>query len=288
MKPGDIVLWGTHFGVVVKPQQGNVDTPTHVSVRFECGRTQRVPRRECEQAINVTRLRPLLRRELSRAPSARIEPSSSSSSSSAAAAASLLDVTDPPRLPRPSSSSSSSSSAAAVASFIADLSVDPAPTLPKQGQPSAIEHLADLTEVNQYIECPVCLVTMKDPMSAKCGHIYCKSCMVEFIENNILCPMCKEPLEEVQSNFFLAGLIEIILSASAPKQKAQQAPPPAPAALLSLPPPPAVLVLPLPLPSAPHYGKRTVVPGPPHQSSLDGSWQQATQQEQLNHLLPGH
>jgi Ring finger domain len=44
------------------------------------------------------------------------------------------------------------------------------------------------------ISCPICFdsVVSKNPVSTKCGHIFCKSCLNAALASNRTCPMCKK------------------------------------------------------------------------------------------------
>ncbi|CAN0362858.1 unnamed protein product [Lampetra fluviatilis] len=52
-----------------------------------------------------------------------------------------------------------------------------------------------LTLMEQTLECPICLDIMKEPISTKCDHQFCRFCILELLEKSkgpALCPMCKE------------------------------------------------------------------------------------------------
>ncbi|XP_054980284.1 E3 ubiquitin-protein ligase TRIM38-like [Sorex araneus] len=69
--------------------------------------------------------------------------------------------------------------------------------------------------------CPICLDLMTEPVIIKCGHIYCRSCILKNIENqkkkspflgNFLCPVCRAQFqsESIQPSKQLGNLIDTI------------------------------------------------------------------------------
>ncbi|CAD8165309.1 unnamed protein product [Paramecium octaurelia] len=71
-----------------------------------------------------------------------------------------------------------------------------------------------LTNVLQQLDCVICYSSMTDPVSMKCGHSFCKACMVQDQSNNQKrCPICRmEQVEEIyltENNKFLTKLIEL-------------------------------------------------------------------------------
>jgi len=41
-------------------------------------------------------------------------------------------------------------------------------------------------------KCPICLETRKNPSCAKCGHIFCWSCILEYVQIKSHCPICRK------------------------------------------------------------------------------------------------
>jgi E3 ubiquitin-protein ligase RNF4 len=47
------------------------------------------------------------------------------------------------------------------------------------------------------IQCPICLENTysREPTSTKCGHVFCKACLVAALQQDKKCPMCKIPIK---------------------------------------------------------------------------------------------
>lgn len=45
------------------------------------------------------------------------------------------------------------------------------------------------------IDCPVCLETVKSPVSTKCGHIFCSNCLIKSLVHEKRCPICKQAVK---------------------------------------------------------------------------------------------
>lgn len=43
-----------------------------------------------------------------------------------------------------------------------------------------------------------------EPVTTPCGHTFCKNCMERSLDHNLRCPLCKQPLQEVQTHSFTA------------------------------------------------------------------------------------
>ena len=44
-------------------------------------------------------------------------------------------------------------------------------------------------------ECPICMCEFEDTVMTKCGHLFCKECILESLNVNNLCPTCRKPVE---------------------------------------------------------------------------------------------
>lgn len=42
-----------------------------------------------------------------------------------------------------------------------------------------------------------------EPVTTPCGHTFCKNCMERSLDHNLRCPLCKQPLQEVQTHVLL-------------------------------------------------------------------------------------
>jgi len=52
----------------------------------------------------------------------------------------------------------------------------------------------DAEELLSMLECNICLSSFNEPVTTKCGHTYCKSCIEACIKKNPECPDCKTAL----------------------------------------------------------------------------------------------
>ncbi|XP_037726597.1 E3 ubiquitin-protein ligase RNF125-like [Drosophila subpulchrella] len=41
-------------------------------------------------------------------------------------------------------------------------------------------------------ECPVCFDSPNEPVATRCGHVFCKECLISALEPSKLCPKCRE------------------------------------------------------------------------------------------------
>ncbi|XP_032319261.1 E3 ubiquitin-protein ligase TRIM38 [Camelus ferus] len=77
------------------------------------------------------------------------------------------------------------------------------------------------TKMREEATCPICLHLMTEPVSINCGHSYCHSCIVRFLQNlcqmqpwleTFSCPQCRMPfgMSSLRPNKQLGSLIEAI------------------------------------------------------------------------------
>ncbi|CAK93111.1 unnamed protein product (macronuclear) [Paramecium tetraurelia] len=80
--------------------------------------------------------------------------------------------------------------------------------------PEAID--STLNNVLQQLDCVICYSAMKDPVSLKCGHSFCKKCRAQDQNNSQKCPMCRvEQVDDIylsENNKFLIKLIQLRLN----------------------------------------------------------------------------
>ena len=48
------------------------------------------------------------------------------------------------------------------------------------------------------LQCAVCLSILKDPHSPDCGHVFCRSCALSFVQAKTECPTCRKPVSRRQ------------------------------------------------------------------------------------------
>ncbi|KAH8288703.1 hypothetical protein KR054_008149, partial [Drosophila jambulina] len=70
---------------------------------------------------------------------------------------------------------------------------DPSP--PKRACPTF-----DQSQGEESYKCPVCLenVRRREPVTTKCGHVFCKDCLVAAIDSVHKCPLCNKKMTQRQ------------------------------------------------------------------------------------------
>ena len=61
------------------------------------------------------------------------------------------------------------------------------------------------------LECPICLDIMTDPVTAPCGHAFCKVCIESAIKKMPKCVFCREEIPKdykFRISYLLQDLIE--------------------------------------------------------------------------------
>ncbi|XP_017016705.1 E3 ubiquitin-protein ligase RNF4 isoform X2 [Drosophila kikkawai] len=97
----------------------------------------------------------------------------------------VIDLCTPDRSSAHRRRSSQQSTSNAV---VVDLD-DPSP--PKRTCPTS-----DESQMEESYKCPVCLenVRRREPVSTKCGHVFCKECLVAAINSVHKCPLCNKKM----------------------------------------------------------------------------------------------
>ena len=55
------------------------------------------------------------------------------------------------------------------------------------------ENYEILSDTDDPSLCKICSKSIDNPMSTKCGHIFCEKCILKHIKSKAICPECKEP-----------------------------------------------------------------------------------------------
>lgn len=70
-------------------------------------------------------------------------------------------------------------------------------------------------ELEDRLQCPVCLEVFKEPLMLQCGHSYCKGCLLSLsrhLDSELRCPVCRQEVDSSSSppNVSLARVIEAL------------------------------------------------------------------------------
>ena len=83
---------------------------------------------------------------------------------------------------------------------------------PGEEEKKLIKQLRDLIREGVSEDCSICLDDLKTPVITPCGHVFCKACIEQVLDNNIqtktasVCPLCRNALEK--KDLLEAGQVE--------------------------------------------------------------------------------
>ncbi|KAI8516051.1 Breast cancer 1, early onset [Branchiostoma belcheri] len=93
-----------------------------------------------------------------------------------------------------------------------------------------VRHILGLMQKN--LECPICLDLLKNPVSTRCNHQFCRFCILKALtgKQSVSCPLCKEEVTKrsLQDNSQLQQIITAVQSVTEAvyKDTGQQKAPP--------------------------------------------------------------
>lgn len=72
-----------------------------------------------------------------------------------------------------------------------------------------------MPELEDRLQCPICLEVFKEPLMLQCGHSYCKGCLLSLSrhpDSELRCPVCRQEVDCSSSppNVSLARVIEAL------------------------------------------------------------------------------
>ncbi|CAK6444588.1 unnamed protein product [Pipistrellus nathusii] len=75
--------------------------------------------------------------------------------------------------------------------------------------------LVSMTELEDRLQCPICLEVFKEPLMLQCGHSYCKGCLLSLLchlDSELRCPVCRLEVDGSSSppNLSLVRVIEAL------------------------------------------------------------------------------
>ena len=87
----------------------------------------------------------------------------------------------------------------------------------------AADNSSAMTQLNDITECCICLKTFTDPRMLPCIHTFCLQCLKDLADKSntktrdaLPCPVCRneftipnDGIQDIQTNFFMAGMIEV-------------------------------------------------------------------------------
>ena len=94
---------------------------------------------------------------------------------------------------------------ASVNQTVRDESMSKKPKVPKAKKE---EDDKFYNELKDFLDCPICASVYEDPYVLRCGHTFCKKCIVAC--QKPFCPLCKEPMVVGTTNFQFQALLEKI------------------------------------------------------------------------------
>lgn len=72
-----------------------------------------------------------------------------------------------------------------------------------------------MPELQDQLQCPICLEVFKEPLMLQCGHSYCKDCLdnlSQHLDSELCCPVCRQSVDCSSSppNVSLARVIDAL------------------------------------------------------------------------------
>ncbi|CAD8184438.1 unnamed protein product [Paramecium pentaurelia] len=63
--------------------------------------------------------------------------------------------------------------------------------------------------ISKYLKCIICAAVYDEPTRLKCGHTFCKTCIIEWLNNHPNCPECRADTQQkhFQTDRIAAGII---------------------------------------------------------------------------------
>lgn len=79
-----------------------------------------------------------------------------------------------------------------------------------------------MPELQDQLQCPICLEVFKEPLVLQCGHSYCQGCLVslsQHLDSELRCPVCRRAVDGSSSplNVSLARVIEALRLPGSPE-----------------------------------------------------------------------
>ena len=77
---------------------------------------------------------------------------------------------------------------------------------------SKLDRNFETLELNRerFLNCPIHLETLEDPVQGPCGHVFCRKCLQTWLQKKEFCPICKKPIKQssLYSNLSIKQIIE--------------------------------------------------------------------------------
>jgi E3 ubiquitin-protein ligase RNFT1 len=59
-------------------------------------------------------------------------------------------------------------------------------------------------------QCPICQDPPREPLQLRCGHVFCDTCISEWLERELTCPMCRSAVHQDQLQSFANGSTNLL------------------------------------------------------------------------------
>lgn len=87
--------------------------------------------------------------------------------------------------------------------------------------PAALDVSAILSDVEQLLDCPICLSLYHQPICTPCGHTICRTCLKRALDTAPICPVCRSPCFVSPATAISNVLLEDIIQRIIPLDKIQ-------------------------------------------------------------------
>ena len=99
-------------------------------------------------------------------------------------------------------------------------------------QLKALEQLNNFkSNIQEHLECPICLESLQNPHMTRCGHRFCKTCIENYIREaqkqnkEKCCPSCREHIvskRDLRKDEFIKRIVDIVCQDSNTEKKEKQ------------------------------------------------------------------
>lgn len=62
--------------------------------------------------------------------------------------------------------------------------------------------------LNEHLTCSICMNLFNKPYSSECGHIFCKSCVLNWAKTSKSCPVCRNPISRISRAIVIENILD--------------------------------------------------------------------------------